>query len=544
MTDEYDYIIVGAGSAGCVLANRLSENASCRVLLIEAGDWDRDPMVHVPLGWGVLFKERRHDWGYDCEPEPAVNNRAIECVRGKLVGGCSSTNAMAWVRGSQAIYNGWAAEKGMSQWSFDSVLPYFKRQETWEGGADRFRGDRGEINVQTCKYQDPLVEAVAAAGHENFGWTDDYNGANHEGFSRLQMSIKKGRRASASNAYLRPVARRVNLKIATGQTVEKLLFKGDRACGVRLLVDNRTCDIQAACEVIVCTGAINTPKLLMYSGIGPEDQLNKNGIQPVAILPGVGQNLMDHPSVIVMYSRNGHGPFHKMMRYDKIVPDIARTYLGGEGFSGDVPGGVTAFLKSKMAQGIPDLQLLFTAAPLASWPYLRPFKAPFEDGFAMRFVLTQPRSRGEITLASSDPQDAPIIRQNFLSDAEDLSILQEAMDIGRHLGASSHLEGFIKKEIAPGANVQNNAAIIDFIRNSLITVHHPCGTCKMGDPSDAQAVVSPDLNVHHIRGLRVVDASVIPQIPNGNINAAVIMIAERAAERIMKAQEPSMALSS
>ncbi len=530
MATGFDYVIVGAGSAGCVLADRLSADPNCRVLLLEAGNWDRDPLVHIPLGWGIIFKERRHDWGYDCEPEDAVDGRAIECVRGKLVGGCSSTNAMAWVRGSTHVYDRWAAEAGLESWDSHSTLPYFKKQERWEDGADDWRGGDGPVTVQRCRYDDPLVEAFGEAGRKDFGWTDDYNGASRDGFSRLQMSIRKGLRASTSNAYLRPASSRKNLTIRTGATAREILFQGDRATGVLLMDSGET--IHAEREVIVSAGVINTPKLLKNSGIGAEDELAGHDIGIRKPLPGVGANLMDHPSIIVMYHRAGQGPFHRMMRYDRIVPDLVRTYLGGEGFSGDVPGGITAFLKSSQATDTPDIQILFTAAPLASWPYLAPFKKPFPDGFATRLVLTQPKSRGEVKLASSDPQGLPRIHQNFLDAEYDRRVLRESFDIARSLAASPEMKPFVKAEVVPGPDCISDEAIMGYARKSLITVHHPCGTCRMGSAADERCVVGPDLKVHGFDGLRVVDASVFPEIPNGNINAAVIMVAERAADLI------------
>lgn len=534
MIEGFDYIIIGAGSAGCVLAARLSEDPDCRVLLLEAGKWDRDPLVHIPLGWGLLFKQRRHDWGYDCVPEETVKGRAVECVRGKLVGGCSSTNAMAWVRGSDTVYDRWASEKGMDDWGLDAVLPYFKKQENWEGGDSERRGASGPINVQRCRFEDPLVDAVGEAGRETFGWTDDYNGANSEGFSRLQMSISKGIRASASNGYLRPVASRSNLTIRTGAEVQELVFEGDRVSGVRVKAKSGTQNIRAEREVLVAAGVINSPKLLKISGIGPERELRHHGIEVRNPLSGVGANLMDHPSVIAMYHRNEQGPFHRMMRYDRIGFDVVRTYLGGEGFSGDVPGGITAFLRSSKAVDMPDLQLLFTAAPLASWPYLSPFRKPFTDGYAMRMVLTRPKSRGEVTLTSADPSAPPRILQNFLADAQDLQVLKEGLEIARSIGESPHISPFAKAETAPGPLCTSDEMLSEFIRNTLITVHHPCGTCRMGDVSDKRTVVGPDLKVHGTNGLRVVDASVFPEIPNGNINAAVIMVAERAVDYIRK----------
>ena len=532
MAEEYDYIIVGAGSAGCVLANRLSAGHGTRVLLLEAGGWDRDPFIHIPLGWGIIFRERRHDWGYDCEAEDSVDGRAVECARGKLIGGCSSTNAMAWVRGSAAVFESWAAEPGLEDWGPDAVLPYFRKQECWEDGANNWRGTGGPIRVQRCRYQDPLVDAFGEAGKSQFGWTHDYNGEMREGFGRLQMSIRRGIRASTSNAYLRPVTFRKNLTVRTGAHVEGIVFDGDRATGVLYAGKSGRKTLHATRETILAAGVINTPNLLKISGIGPEEELKRHGIKVRVAAPGVGANLMDHPSIILMYHRSGQSPFHRMMRYDRIVPDLARTYLGGEGFSGDVPGGVTAFLRSGHATAMPDIQFLFTAAPLAAWPYMPPFRKPFADGFATRLVLTQPDSRGEVLLSSDDPKAPPRIMQNFFSAKKDLAVLREAVDIARSLAASPEMAPFVKAEAAPGPACDTDDAINGYARKSMITVHHPAGTCRMGAHTDERTVVGPDLRVHGVEGLRVVDASVFPHIPNGNINAAVIMVAEKAAELI------------
>lgn len=534
MTEAYDYIIVGAGSAGCALAHRLTEAGEARVLLLEAGGWDRDPLIHVPLGWGIIFKERRHDWGYDCAPEANVDNRSVEFARGKVIGGSSSTNAMAYVRGDRRVYDRWAREPGLASWSSGNVLPYFKRQERWAGGGDDWRGDSGPVNTQHCTYEDPLVEAFADAGREGFGWSEDYNGESQEGFARLQMSIKRGRRASAANAYLRPVLHRKTLTVRTGAEVASLDFEGNRARGVTWKRRGKRETARAEREVILCGGVINSPQLLMLSGVGPAADLRALGIEVRVDLPGVGQNLADHPSIIAMYHRAPpSGPFHRMMRYDRIVPDVARTYLGFNGFSGDVPGGVTAFLRSSLATDVPDIQFLFTAAPLASWPYMAPLRAPFTDGFATRLVLTQPEARGHVRLASVDPGDAPIIHQNFLAAEHDWTVLRDGFKIARDLADHPAMKPFVKAEVAPGSSCTERDAIDEYIRKSLITVHHPAGTCRMGAEDDPRSVVSPDLRVIGTEGLRIVDASVMPDLPNGNINAAVYMIAEMASDLIL-----------
>ena len=541
MQNGYDYVIVGAGSAGCVLANRLSTDPSSSVLLLEAGGWDRDPLIHIPLGWGMIFKERRHDWGYFCEPEEAVAGRAVECARGRVIGGSSSTNAMAHVRGNHGDYRRWAARPGLAHWDSPDVLPYFKRQECWAGGADEWRGGGGPVGTQFCAYVDPLIDAFASSGRSRHGWTEDYNGARQEGFGRLQMSIRHGRRASAASAYLRPALKRSNLKVLTGALALRVAIERGRATGVVYRRRGRTRIAQAGREVILCGGVINSPQLLNLSGIGDPAALDAHGI-PVAVpLAGVGRNLQDHVSVILMYHRAEPGPFHAMMRYDRIVPDLARTYLTGGGFSGDVPGGVTAFLRSSLATDVPDIQYLFTAAPLASWPYMAPFRAPFADGFATRLVLTRPRARGTVSLKSADPAAAPVIRQNFLSHPDDRRVLCEGFAIARELAADAKMRPFVKAEIAPGPDCRSDDEVEAYIQRTAITVHHPAGTCHMGDGSDPHDVVAPDLRVHGVAALRVVDASVMPDLPNGNINAAVMMIAERAADFLLGREAPASA---
>lgn len=532
MQKEYDYVIVGAGSAGCVLANRLSEDATASILLLEAGGWDRDPLIHIPLGWGMIFKERRHDWGYFCEPEEAVDGRAVECARGRVVGGSSSINAMAYVRGNAGDYRRWAERPGLSDWGWNDVLPYFKKQERWQGGADQWRGGDGPVNTQFCTYKDPLIDAFADAGRAHGGWTEDYNGSDQEGFARLQMSIRNGRRESSATAYLRPATRRRSLHVLTGALAERVVLERNRAVGVVFKRGSTRHTVRAAREVLLAGGVINTPQLLNLSGIGDPEALASHGIETVVPLPSVGQNLQDHVSIILMYHRTEPGPFHAMMRYDRIVPDLARTYLTGGGISGDVPGGVVAFLRSSLATDVPDMQFLFTAAPLASWPWMRPFRAPFPDGFATRFVLTRPRARGHIRLQSADPSVAPAIQQNFLSDDDDWQVLREGLDIARELAAAPSMKPYVKAEIAPGPGCRSNEEVDAYIRRSAITVHHPAGTCRMGSADDPRSVVGADLRVHGVDSLRVVDASVMPDLPNGNINAAVMMIAERAAEMI------------
>jgi 4-pyridoxate dehydrogenase len=525
----YDYIIVGAGSAGCVLAHRLTEDESATVLLLEAGGRDDHPYVQIPLGLGKLQQHKMFDWGYMTEPEPHLNDRRLTLLRGKVLGGSSSINVMAYTRGHRADFDRWA-QQGATGWSYAHALPYFKRSESWEHGENPWRGGSGPLGTQGNHDTDPLFDAWREAG-QLAGWpvTDDPNGADLVGFGDSQWTIRNGRRASASAAYLKPVLQRRNLTLRTDARATRVTLRGTHATGVEFVHRGTTVHAEAKREVILCGGVFNSPQLLMLSGIGPAEHLKEVGIAPLIDLP-VGRNLRDHLQVRLRWSRLHSGPFRRLMRADRAALAMAQAWLFGTGPATMLPGALKAFLRTQSELDAPDIEFLFPAAPLDARIWFPRVTPPYDDAFGVHPVLLHPRSQGEVTLRSADPAALVRIVNNFLADPADVATLRAAFRLAEDLAHKRPMDAFRGTRLAPGSSLKTDAEIDDWIRNNVITVNHPLGTCAMGDGPDA--VLDPDLKVRGTEGLRVVDAAALPDMPSAHINAIVMMLAERASDLI------------
>ena len=519
----YDYVIVGAGSAGCVLANRLSANPAHRVLVLEAGGRDWHPFIHMPAGLAKLVNNKRINWDFHTEPEAALAHRRLWWPRGKVLGGSSSINAMCYTRGAPGDYDEWAALTGDPRWSWNAVLPVFKRAEDNARGADAWHGTGGPLAVADLRYHnelsDVVVEAAAAAG---FARNTDFNGATQEGFGLYQVTQKNGARCSAATAYLAPVRGRENLSVVTNALTHRVLIDGTRAVGVEYRHRNQDIRAEAGC-VILAGGAINSPQLMMLSGIGPADHLREHDIAVTCDLAGVGGNLQDHLDICTLVRST------KPVTYDR-TNDIAvalefLTRRSGIGTSNIAEAG--GFVRSRHATDERcDLQFHFVPALLDQHGRHR----LDGHGYTLHACALRPKSRGKIRLKSADPAAHPAIRPNYLGDAEgyDLRMLIEGARISREIFAEAPFAPYRGEEIFPGPAAHNDADIETFVRRKAETIYHPVGTCRMGN--DDAAVVDREMRVRGIDNLRVVDASVMPTLIGGNTNAPTMMIAERAAD--------------
>jgi choline dehydrogenase len=531
---EADYIVVGAGSAGCVLANRLSEDGRNRVLLVEYGGTDRGPIIQMPAAFSIPMNTRAYNWGYLTEPESNLNGRRLHCPRGKVIGGSSSINGMVFVRGHARDFDAWAG-MGAGGWGFADVLPYFKRMETSHGGEEGWRGRDGPLHVTRGARTNPLYAAFIAAGLEaGYGLTEDYNGSRQEGFGPMEMTIWRGRRWSAANAYLRPALQRPNLHLLTRTHAERVVFEGRRATGVVVRRFGRRQTLTARREVIVAASAINSPKLLMLSGLGPAAHLREHGIEVVADRPGVGANLQDHLEVYVQQEC-----VLPITLYSHLTP-LGRARIGLQWMTTQSGLGATnhfeacAFIRSRAGIDYPDLQMHFLPVAIRY-----DGRAPARvHGYQVHVGPMRSKSRGAIRLKSADPAAAPEIRFNYMSEPDDWTEFRAALHLTREILAQPAFSPYRGRELAPGDAARSDEALDDFVRENAESAYHPCGTCRMGAADDAAAVVDPQCRVLGVEGLRVADSSIFPQITNGNLNAPSIMVGEKAADMILGRPPP------
>lgn len=517
----YDYIIVGAGSAGCVLANRLTEDSHTSVLLLEAGGPDNKQEVSIPAAFAKLFKSPS-DWAYHTDLQQKLGGRQLYWPRGKMLGGSSSMNAMIYIRGHRLDYDRWC-ESGNEGWSFADVLPYFKAAEHQERGASEYHGTGGPLNVADLRSANPLSHAFVEAGKElGFSANDDFNGAVQEGFGLYQVTQKGGKRCSAATAYLKPVLRRSNLTVRTGAHVTRLLVEGSRVTGVEYMLNGRVEKAEAVVEVILSGGAINSPQLLMLSGIGDADRLKQAGISTVLDLPGVGENLQDHLFVAVAYACTQP----VTLASAEGLRNVANYLLFKRGPLTSNVAEAGAFIRTDSSLPAPNLQFHFGPVYYLNHGFTR----PEGHGFTIGPTLIRPKSRGYFRLRSNDPFDAPSIQPHYLESDADMQVLVEGVKLACELADTKTFSAYRGREVCDGLKLRNDSGIADYIRNTVETIYHPVGTCKMG--TDAMAVVDAHLRVHGMENLRIVDASILPEIVGGNPNAAVIMIAEKAANII------------
>ena len=526
---EFDYVIVGAGSAGCVLANRLTASGQHSVLLLEAGPKDSNIWIHVPLGYGKLFKEASVNWMFQTEPEPGLNGRSVFQPRGKVLGGSSSINGLLYVRGQHEDYDRWR-QRGNVGWGYDDVLPYFKRAENQQRGANDYHGADGPLPVSDWRHHDPLSEAfVKAAAEVGIPTNPDFNGATQEGAGFFQTTTKRGRRASTARSYLRPAMRRSNLHVETEAQAQRLLFEGRRAVGVIYRQHGVERSARARKEMIVSSGAYGSPQLLQLSGVGPADLLTQHGISVVLDAPGVGNDLQDHMQVrIVMRCK-------QKVTLNDVMNNPLRQIIAGAQYAALRKGPLTiaagtsgAFFKTDPRLASPDIQIHFLPFSTDKMgEKLHPYSA-----FSASVCQLRPESRGSLRIKSTDPSAAPEIRINYLATETDRNAFIDGMKILRKILKAPALGPYVIDEAEPGPSVATDEQILEFCRQRGSTVYHPTSTCRMGN--DPLAVTDQRLRVRGIEGLRVVDASVMPDLMSGNTNAPTIMIAEKASDMILE----------
>ncbi|MDA0339609.1 MAG: choline dehydrogenase [Proteobacteria bacterium] len=537
---EYDFIIVGAGSAGCVLANRLSESSANKVLLLEAGKKDSSPFIHMPAGLAKLVPTDTHNWFFFTEPQPQMNGRKLFWPRGKVLGGSSSINGMVYIRGHASDYDHWR-QLGCRGWSYDDVLPYFKKSESSERGADDFHGGDGALNVTNKVMDHPMTKAFVEASVEaGYPRTDDFNGAQQEGATSYDFTIKDGKRQSTAVAFLRPAMKRANLTVETGALTNRVLVDGTKATGVEYTQGGTVKTASATREVISAGGAVNSPQLLLLSGIGPVADLRDVGVDVVHDLPGVGQNLQDHLDYTLRWEC-----LQPITAFSAASPlGMPLTFLNwalrskGWGASPPTPGG--AFIKTSPDLEAPDIQLHYMNVAAVPHGLETEENQPYKGhGFQVHVCQLRPESTGSISLASSDPAAHPKIQPNYLSAQKDLDVMRAGFRRTREIMNQPAFDPYRGAELAPSAGVETDDEIDASIRAHGETIYHPVGSCKMGH--DDLAVVDDELRVHGIQNLRVVDASVMPTLVGGNTNAPTIMIAEKASDMILGKQAISAA---